>query len=141
MVTAEQKEALLAAACEVRELAYAPYSNYKVGAAILTDDGRLFTGVNVENASYGLSVCAERTAVFRAVTAGASRIVAVAVCTENAVTPCGGCRQVLSEFAGDIPVLLSDTAGNVRQTSLHTLLPECFGPGDLPEQISPETTT
>lgn len=132
MVTEEQRQALLQAACQVREVAYAPYSKYQVGAAILTADGRLFTGVNVENASYGLSICAERSAVFSAITAGATLIVAVAVCTENAVAPCGACRQVLGEFGGDVPVFLTDPAGNVRQTSLHTLLPDHFSPDDLP---------
>ena len=132
MVTEEQRQALLQAACQVREVAYAPYSKYQVGAAILTADGRLFTGVNVENASYGLSICAERSAVFSAITAGATLIVAVAVCTENAVAPCGACRQVLGEFGGDIPVWLTDPAGNVRDSSLHTLLPDHFCPADLP---------
>ncbi len=131
MVTEEQREMLLKAACEVRERAYAPYSNYSVGAAILTDDGRVFTGVNVENAVYGLTNCAERSAVFSAVTAGARRLVAVAVCTENAGSPCGACRQVMSEFAGDIPVWLSDGAGQVRETTLYTLLPDHFGPEHL----------
>jgi cytidine deaminase len=133
MVTEQQKTALLETACRVRELAHAPYSNFKVGAAILTADGTIFGGVNVENASYGLSICAERSAVFSAVTAGATSILAVAVCTVNAVSPCGACRQVLGEFAGDIPIWLSDTAGNVRQTSLHTLFPDHFGPGHLPQ--------
>jgi cytidine deaminase len=131
MVTEEQLEMLLRAACEVRDRAYAPYSNYSVGAAILTDDGRVFTGVNVENAAYGLTNCAERSAVFSAVTAGARRIVAVVVCTDNAGSPCGACRQVLSEFAGDIPVWLSDGAGQVRETTLYTLLPDHFGPEHL----------
>jgi len=131
MVTEEQLEILLKAACEVRERAYAPYSNYSVGAAILTDDGRVFTGVNVENAAYGLTNCAERSAVFSAVTAGARRLVAVAICTENAGSPCGACRQVMSEFAGDIPVWLSDGAGQVRETTLYTLLPDHFGPEHL----------
>ena len=134
MVTEEQRTALLNAACQIREMAHAPYSHYKVGAAILTGDGRIFSGVNVENASYGLSNCAERTAVFSAVTAGAKRILAVAVCTDNAGSPCGACRQVLAEFGGDIPVWLTDTAGNVRQTTLHTLIPDHFGPEDLPEE-------
>lgn len=133
MVTEEQKKALLDTACQVRDLAHAPYSHYRVGAAILTDDGRVFSGVNVENASYGLSICAERSAVFSAITAGASRILAIAVCTENGVSPCGACRQVLGEFAGDIPIWLSDAAGNVRQTTLYTLLPDYFGPEDLPD--------
>jgi cytidine deaminase len=132
MVTEEQKNALLEAACQIREMAYAPYSHYKVGAAILTDDGRIFSGVNVENAAYGLANCAERTAVFSAITAGAERLLAVAVCTENAGSPCGACRQVLVEFGGDIPVFLSDAAGNVRQTTLYALLPDHFGPEHLP---------
>ena len=101
MVTEDQKKQLIMAACEARKKAYAPYSDYAVGAAILAADGQIFTGVNVENASFGLSICAERSAVFSAVTAGVRRIVAVAVCTQNAVSPCGACRQVLSEFGGD----------------------------------------
>ncbi len=133
MITEEQKNALLEAACQIRKLAYAPYSHYKVGAAVLTDDGRIFSGVNVENCSYGLSNCAERTAVFSAITAGAERIEAVAVCTQNAGSPCGTCRQVLVEFGDDIPVLLSDTAGNVRETTLYALLPDHFGPEHLPD--------
>ncbi|MGD8805644.1 MAG: cytidine deaminase, partial [Chloroflexota bacterium] len=95
-------------------------------------DGRIFSGVNVENAAYGLANCAERTAVFSAITAGAERLLAVAVCTENAGSPCGACRQVLVEFGGDIPVFLSDAAGNVRQTTLYALLPDHFGPEHLP---------
>ena len=131
MVTEEQREMLQSAACDAYERAYAPYSQYQVGAAIMTEDGRIFSGVNVENASYGLTICAERSAVFSAVSAGARRIVAVAVCTENMGSPCGACRQVLIEFAGDIPVWLSDLQGNVRETSLHSLLPDFFGPEHL----------
>jgi cytidine deaminase len=131
-VTDEQRDELLKAACEIRERTYAPYSRYNVGAAILTEDGRVFTGANVENAVYGLGICAERTAIFKAATAGVRRILAVAVCTENIGSPCGACRQVMSEFAGDIPVWLSDTSGNIRQTTLHSLLPDQFGPGHLP---------
>ena len=131
MLSDEKKNELLSAACRARDLAHAPYSNYRVGAAVLTSDGRTFSGVNVENASYGLSMCAERSAVFSAVSAGASNIVAVVVCTENGVAPCGACRQVLVEFCGDIPIWITDAEGNVRQTSLYTLLPESFGPDDL----------
>lgn len=129
-----QREELITAACQVRERAYAPYSHYRVGAAVLTSDGRLFTGVNVENASYGLTNCAERTAVFKAVSEGAQRIVAVAVCTENGGSPCGACRQVLSEFVRgqDVPIWLSDAAGNVRETTMFSLLPDYFGPEHLP---------
>lgn len=112
-------------------MAYAPYSNYAVGAALLMADGRIFTGVNVENASYGLTICAERTAVFKAVSEGARKIVAIAVCTENGGSPCGACRQVLVEFAGDVPVFLSDAQGNTRQTTLYALLPDHFGPEHL----------
>ncbi len=131
MVTDIQKKTLLQAACAVRECAYAPYSNYKVGAAILTGDGQIFSGANVENASYGLSICAERSAIFTAVSEGVREVLAVAICTANLGSPCGACRQVMVEFAGDIPVLLTDTEGNVRETSLHNLIPEYFGPEHL----------
>ncbi len=131
MVSEEQKNELLKVACQVRSIAYAPYSKYSVGAAILTEDGRIFSGVNVENASHSLAICAERSAIFSAVTAGVRRILAIAVCTENAGSPCGACRQVLSEFSGDIPVWLSDDKGNVRETTLHVLLPDFFGPHHL----------
>jgi cytidine deaminase len=131
-MTPSQQTDLLAAACAARENAYAPYSHYAVGAAILTTDGRIFTGVNVENSSYGLTICAERTAVFKMISEGEREITAVAVCTENGGSPCGACRQVLSEFTRqDVPVWLSDTAGNVRQTTLYTLLPDHFGPEHL----------
>lgn len=131
-ITAEQRAMLLNAACVAREKAYAPYSNYAVGAALLAGDGTLITGVNVENASYGLSICAERTAVFKMVSAGVRKILAVAVCTENGGSPCGACRQVLAEFSADIPVFLLDIHGNVRETTLYTLLPDHFGPEHLP---------
>jgi cytidine deaminase len=93
------EQALVLAARAARANAYAPYSGYAVGAAVLTDDGRVFAGCNVENASYGLSLCAERVAVFSAIAAGARRLVAAAVCTPDGGTPCGACRQVLLEFA------------------------------------------
>jgi len=93
------EQALVQAARAARANAYAPYSGYAVGAAVLTDDGRVFAGCNVENASYGLSLCAERVAVFSAIAAGARRLVAAAVCTPDGGTPCGACRQVLLEFA------------------------------------------
>lgn len=128
------RDALVGAACEARKNAYVPYSHYSVGAAIMTDDGQVFTGVNIENASYGGTVCAERTAVFKAVSEGARRIVAVAVCTPNGVAPCGLCRQVLAEFAvpdQDPPVWMADEAGGVRETTLFTLLPDSFGPQHL----------
>lgn len=134
MVREAQKKELIQAAIEARERAYAPYSNYLVGAAILVDDGRIFTGVNVENASYGLTICAERTAVFKAVSEGYQKIHAVVVATENAGSPCGACRQVLAEFAGDVPVWLVNDSGNGRETTLYTLLPDHFGPEHLSEK-------
>ena len=129
-VTAETRDRLIAAACAARPNAYAPYSRFTVGAALLADDGRIYTGVNVENASYGLTVCAERNAVGAMVNDGALRIAAVAVCTDNGVTPCGACRQVLSEFVdheSDVPVWIIDGRGEVRETSLAALLPDSFG--------------
>jgi cytidine deaminase len=131
MISDEQRAALLSAACTIRDKAYTPYSNYAVGAALLGEDGQIYTGVNVENASYGLTICAERTAMVTAVTAGIQNILAIAICTDNGGSPCGACRQVLSEFAGDVPVWLCDSAGNCRQTSLYTLLPDHFGPQQL----------
>lgn len=131
MISSEERDKLIRAACEARQNAYAPYSHYRVGAAIWLEDGRLYTGVNVENASYGLTICAERTAVYKMVSEGVGRITAVAVCTENAGSPCGACRQVLAEFAGDVPVWLVDEAGNGRETTLYTLLPDHFGPEHL----------
>jgi cytidine deaminase len=134
MIDSATRDALVAAACAGREKAYAPYSHFAVGAALLGEDGQIYTGVNVENASYGLTVCAERAAVFTMVTAGVQRIKAVAVCTSNGVSPCGACRQVLSEFAdhaGEVPVYIANTANEVHETTLHALLPLTFGPEHL----------
>lgn len=131
MITNEQRAALIKAAIEARKQAYAPYSNYQVGAALLLEDGTIMTGVNVENSSYGLTMCAERTAVGKAIAAGYRKILAIAVATDNAGSPCGACRQVLTEFAGDVPVYLVDKAGNGRDTTLYTLLPDHFGPEHL----------
>lgn len=134
LISPDQRDQLIAAACAIRSRAYTPYSRFKVGAALLTDDGRVYTGVNVENASYGLTVCAERNAVGAMVHDGALRIAAVAVCTDNGVTPCGACRQVLSEFVdheSDVPVWIVDGQGNVRETTMFTLLPDHFGPRHL----------
>jgi cytidine deaminase len=130
-ITEAQRDQLLAAACEVRQHAYAPYSNYQVGAAVLVENGQIFTGVNVENATYGLTICAERTAVFNAISSGHKRIIAVAVCTENAGSPCGACRQILVEFGGDIPVWITSPSGQTRQSTTFILLPDHFGPEHL----------
>ena len=126
----EDKE-LIALAAEARRKAYAPYSQYAVGAAVLTASGKVYTGCNVENASYGLSVCAERTAAFGAVCDGEREFTAIAVVTENAGTPCGACRQVLAEFGPEMRVLVADASGDYRVYSLPELLLDFFGPSQL----------
>ena len=131
MIDQVQREQLEEEACAVRDRAYAPYSKFRVGAAVLGGSGAMYSGVNVENASFGLTTCAERVAIFKAVSAGERNILAVAVCTESGVTPCGACRQVIREFASDCPLFVLDANGNSRETSLKTLLPESFGRGDL----------
>lgn len=126
-------EALIEQAKQVRERAYAPYSHFAVGAALLTRSGRVFTGANVENASYGLTVCAERVAVFNAVTAGEREFAAIAIASSNGASPCGACRQVLAEFGLDMLVISVDMNDCVRQWRLEELLPASFGPQDLPQ--------
>jgi len=124
---------LVAAAREAAKSSYALYSKFRVGAAVLTDDGRIFSGCNVENASYGLSNCAERTALFKAVSEGAKMIVAVAVYTptHTAAAPCGACRQVLYEFGPDAQLLsICDTSSQPKKT-VSQLLPDAFGPKNL----------
>ena len=114
--------------------AYAPYSRFHVGAAVLTGDGHIYSGCNVENASYGGAVCAERVAVWKAVSEGHRRIAAVLVTTRQGalVPPCGICRQVINEFAAsDCPVVMSSAAGESKETTLGALLPESFGPQHL----------
>jgi len=125
---------LLAAAQSARAGSYSPYSQFAVGAALLDEDGRVWTGANVENASYGLSMCAERTAIFHAVASGVKRFVACAVAGPPGVTttPCGACRQVLNEFGPRMPVYYED-AGRLVTTSVDALLPGAFGPAQLDE--------
>ncbi len=136
MLTDDQKHSLIQVAMEARQWAYAPYSNYPVGAALLTASGRIYDGVNVENAVYPAGICAERVAVFKAISEGERRFVAVAVVTENGGSPCGSCRQVLSEFGLDTLVLIADGQGNLMQElSLAELLPGAFGPSDLRRNI------
>lgn len=118
--------ALLAAALEARQHAYASYSQYPVGAAVRTATGRIFSGCNVENASTGLTVCAERVAIWNAVSQGEHMFNALVVVTSDGAAPCGACRQVMSEFASDMPVLIADTEGRAWITSLKVLLPEAF---------------
>jgi cytidine deaminase len=124
-------EDLIAKAMEAREKAHAPYSDFTVGAALLAKSGRVYTGCNVENASYGLSICAERVAVFKAVCEGEREFEAIAVVTDRGVTPCGACRQVLMEFTEGIQVIVADGAGEYRVFALRELLPEAFTPKHL----------
>lgn len=132
MLTNEQRENLIQTAVEARKWAYAPYSNYPVGAALLTSSGRIYDGVNVENAAYPTTICAERVAVFKAVSEGERNFQAIAVITENGGSPCGSCRQVLAEFGLEITVLIADTLGNlVEEITMADLLPRAFTPKDL----------
>ena len=123
---------LIREAIEARKNAYAPYSNYKVGAALITAGGKIYRGCNVENAAYGPSLCAERTAIVKAVSEGDRDIKAIAVVTENGGAPCGPCRQVMREFNPALTVIISDLQGNARVFSLPDLLPDSFGPENLP---------
>jgi cytidine deaminase len=132
MLTEELRRELIRRATEVRVNAYVPYSHYQVGAALLADSGKIYTGANVENAAFPVTMCAERAALYTAVSAGDRRFVAIAVVTENAGTPCGSCRQALAEFGLGIIVLIADDQGNVKQeTTVKDLLPGAFGPADL----------
>lgn len=124
-------EDLLRQAIEARANAYTPYSNYKVGAALLTKSGQVYQGCNIENAAYTPSVCAERTAIFKAVSEGERDFEAIAVVTANKGAPCGVCRQVLREFAPNITIILGDVKGNYELLTLPDLLPHSFGPEDL----------
>jgi cytidine deaminase len=125
---------LVALARQARENAYAPYSKFPVGAALLGRSGRVFTGCNVENAAYPLCTCAERTAVTKAVSEGERDFVAIAVVTATGATPCGACRQILREFGGptgDLRVIVADIAGNARTFTIAELLPAGFTPDQL----------
>jgi cytidine deaminase len=126
-------DALIAAARRARAHAYAPYSRYAVGAAVLADNGRVYLGANIENASYGLSLCAERNAIAAAVLDGARRIEAIAVLTSTAppAAPCGMCRQTLAEFARDCPIVLGNESGERVETTLAELLPRAFHGDDI----------
>jgi cytidine deaminase len=132
MLTDEERARLVEAAVEARRWAYAPYSNYPVGAALLTDSGRVYEGINVENAAYPASMCAERVAVFKAISEGERNFTAIAVATANGGSPCGSCRQVLAEFGLDTIVLIADEQGQiVWEATVADLLPGAFTPEDL----------
>ncbi len=131
-LTDEERRALIDLANEARRRAYAPYSNYQVGAALRTSSGRIYTGCNVENAAYPTSMCAERVAVYKAVSEGERKIEVIAVVTPNGGSPCGSCRQVLAEFGLDTIVLIGDGEGRIiQETTVAGLLPGAFTPRDL----------
>jgi cytidine deaminase, homotetrameric len=123
-----KKEELLEAARRVRERAFTPYSNFKVGAALRTKGGKIYAGCNIESASYGLTVCAERVAIWKAVSEGESEFteIAVVVDTENLTPPCGACRQIIWEFCGDVPVTLANLQGTTETLKMSELLPRAF---------------
>src|SRR6202166_2990030 len=121
-------DALIAAATQARENAHAPYSNFRVGAALRAKSGRVFTGCNIENATLGLTCCAERTAIFKAVSEGERGFEAIAVVADTDILtpPCGACRQIIWEFCGDVPVILANLKGKVEQERSGKLLPRPF---------------
>jgi cytidine deaminase len=131
-LTNDERQTLINLANEARKFAYAPYSHYPVGAALRTKTGRIYTGVNVENAVYPHTMCAERVAVFKAVSEGETEFDVIAVVTNNGGSPCGGCRQVLAEFGLGTIVLIADGEGKLlKEMTVSELLPEAFTPADL----------
>jgi cytidine deaminase len=131
-ITDVERKALIDLANEARRKAYAPYSNYPVGAALRTRSGRIYTGCNVENAAYPTGMCAERVAIFKAVSEGEKEFDIIAVVTPNGGSPCGGCRQVMAEFGLETVILIGDDKGHVlKETTVADLLPEAFTPKDL----------
>jgi cytidine deaminase len=119
-------------AIEARQWAYAPYSHYTVGAILLTESGKLYDGVNIENAAYPTSICAERVAIFKAVSEGERHFKTIVVATENGGTPCGSCRQVMAEFGMETEVIIVDAKGKIiQETTVNELLPGAFGPEHL----------
>jgi cytidine deaminase len=132
ILSTEIRNQLIDAAVHARQWAYAPYSNYKVGAALLTTSGKIYDGVNVENAAYPDGICGERVAIFKAVSEGERSFTAIAVVTANGGTPCGSCRQVMAEFGLDTQIFIADDNGTLLQeTSVRELLPGAFTPESL----------
>ena len=132
----EDRQTLIDLANEARRRAYAPYSNYPVGVALRTKTGRLYTGVNVENAAYPHTMCAERVAIFKAVSEGETEFEMIAVVTNNGGSPCGGCRQVMAEFGLDTIVLIANGEGNLqKELTVAELLPEAFTPVLLKKSV------
>jgi cytidine deaminase len=132
VLTDHEKSSLVDAAIEARQWAYAPYSNYLVGAALLTSSGRIYDGVNVENAAYPSGMCAERVAIFKAVSQGERKFSAIAVVTSNGGYPCGACRQVMAEFGLETIVIIANDKGEIiRETNVTDILPGAFTPEHL----------
>ncbi|HLF24843.1 MAG TPA: cytidine deaminase [Anaerolineae bacterium] len=135
-MTDDERQVLIARAMAARQRAYAPYSKYQVGAALLARSGKIYEGVNVENAVYPAGICAERSALAAAVSDGERHFAAIAIATQNGGSPCGVCRQMLSEFGLDLAVLLINAEGEVvHTTTLRELLPRAFGPADLESEV------
>ena len=128
MAKEQMEPQLVSAAREVRERAYAPFSNFRVGAAVETADGKIYSGCNIESASYGLTVCAERVAIWKAISEGEKNLtrIAVVVDTEELTPPCGVCRQIIWEFCGDVPVTLANLHGKTETVQMKELLPRAF---------------
>lgn len=131
MSKAISPQGLVAAAQTARAHAYAPYSNYAVGAAVLTADGAVIAGCNVENASYPATICAERVALTGAIAQGKSQLKAIAVVTADGGSPCGICRQVMAELGPEMDVYIGDAVGNFRRTTVRELLPDAFNRSSL----------
>lgn len=128
------KQELISEAIKARDFAYVPYSKFKVGAALLSNDGKVYGGCNIENAAYGMCNCAERTALFKAYSEGITsfQMLTVVADTDRPVSPCGACRQVISELcAPDMPVILTNLKGHIYETTVNELLPGAFSPEDL----------
>ena len=131
-MTQLEKQSLIDMANDVRQRAYVPYSKYHVGAALRTKTGKIYTGVNIENAAYPHTMCAERVAIFKAVSEGEKEFEVISVVTDNGGSPCGGCRQVLAEFGLDTIVLIANGAGELmKELTVKELLPEAFTPEKL----------
>lgn len=132
MIKKNEQEKLLKAAIDVRKNAFAPFSKFQVAASLLCDDGEIVCGVNVENSSYGLTVCAERNAIATALGKGKKNFIALAIVSRGAASPCGACRQVIYDICGNIDIILADEDGKVKDiTNTETLLPKAFGIKDL----------
>jgi cytidine deaminase len=131
-LTQNEKQSLIDLANAARTRAYVPYSNYPVGSALRTKTGKIYTGANIENAAFPQTMCAERVAIFKAVSEGEKEFEVISVVTNNGGSPCGGCRQVMAEFGLDTIVLMADGDGNlVKETTVKELLPEAFTPEKL----------